>query len=111
MDCKHWKVTIKEVGNEKPIVTTYHGTIDLQGVVDFYGLKESDVEWYKIEVEKETTVCCICGLEFYGMGNNPYPVVDDENARCCDVCNSKYVVPARLHAFFEHQKAKDNEKV
>lgn len=44
--------------------------------------------------------CCICGKKFTGWGNNPYPVVDDENARCCDMCNETKVLPARLAQMF-----------
>lgn len=46
--------------------------------------------------------CCICGREFIGWGNNPDPITDEngdlfpEDARCCDDCNSIYVIPARL---------------
>lgn len=40
--------------------------------------------------------CCICGKEFKGWGNNPYPVNKDEDARCCDDCNSAFVIPARI---------------
>ena len=43
-------------------------------------------------------ICCICGKTFEGWGNNPYPVVKDEDARCCDDCNATYVIPARLEA-------------
>lgn len=53
MDYKYWQVTIKEVGNETPLVTKYYGTIDRKGIIDFYGLKEPDVEWYKIQELKE----------------------------------------------------------
>ena len=38
--------------------------------------------------------CCICGEEFDGYGNNPAPVKED--GRCCDACNRKFVIPARL---------------
>lgn len=46
-------------------------------------------------------ICCICGKEFIGWGNNPYPVVKDEDARCCDDCNVMYVIPARIEALAE----------
>lgn len=39
-------------------------------------------------------VCCICGEEINGYGNNPYPVKED--GRCCDKCNATKVIPARL---------------
>ena len=38
--------------------------------------------------------CCICGKEFDGWGNNPWPVKD--NGECCDECNFEYVIAARL---------------
>ena len=41
-------------------------------------------------------VCCICGAEIKGYGNNPAPVVLDEGARCCDECNATVVIPARI---------------
>lgn len=50
----------------------------------------------------EKKICCICGKEFTGWGNNPDPVTDkdgnlfDEDARCCDECNSEVVIPTRL---------------
>lgn len=46
---KHWKITVKETGRPKPIVTQHHGNLDRQGVIDFFSLNESDVEWYTIE--------------------------------------------------------------
>lgn len=45
-------------------------------------------------------VCCICGEKFTGWGNNPYPVVDGINAKCCDRCNETKVLPARLAQMF-----------
>ena len=44
----------------------------------------------------KTFVCCICGAECMGYGNNPYPVVEDKKAVCCDKCNVTRVIPARL---------------
>lgn len=42
--------------------------------------------------------CCICGKEFEGYGNNPYPV--KYGGRCCDECNTKIVIPARMSGLF-----------
>lgn len=39
-------------------------------------------------------VCILCGQEVRGYGNNPAPLVDD--GQCCDDCNAKRVIPARL---------------
>ena len=38
--------------------------------------------------------CCLCGREFYGYGNNPWPAAKD--GRCCDDCNADVVLPARV---------------
>lgn len=46
---RYWKVTIKEVGNDTPLVTNYYGYADEKKLVEFFGLKEPDVEWYKLE--------------------------------------------------------------
>lgn len=37
--------------------------------------------------EKQT--CCICGCEFTGYGNNPFPL--SNTGRCCDECNGKVI--------------------
>ena len=47
------------------------------------------------------TKCCIRGCEFEGFGNNPWPVVNDEDARCCDECNYDKVISARLLLLME----------
>ena len=54
-----------------------------------------------LKTEKETAMskthektCCICGRKFTGWGNNPYPMKDQ--GECCDSCNQRYVIPARL---------------
>lgn len=41
--------------------------------------------------------CCICGENFEGYGNNPYPYKDE--GTCCDACNRKFVIPARLEQY------------
>lgn len=54
--------------------------------------------------------CCFCGKPLYNgntfissedmkkkyFGNNPYPLSEDEEDRCCDACNMSKVIPARL---------------
>jgi hypothetical protein len=50
-------------------------------------------------------ICCICGKEFTGHGNNPWPVKNKEGKsfgpddRCCDKCNSDVVIVERLMAY------------
>ena len=49
------------------------------------------------EGKDDTQVCCICGEEFKGYGNNPEPYMSAENGeRCCDACNAHFVIQARL---------------
>lgn len=48
--------------------------------------------------------CCFCGRTFYGWGNNPAPVNNDEEARCCNECNNDVVIPARLISIKKHGK-------
>lgn len=48
------------------------------------------------QLQEETEPCVICGEEIEGYGNNPAPVA--ESGRCCDSCNIKFVIPARLEA-------------
>lgn len=33
--------------------------------------------------------CCICGKEFIGYGNNPYPI--RSVGECCDSCNIEVI--------------------
>jgi hypothetical protein len=63
---------------------------------DFY-LDFDDVNVYgtKLTEGKEAEyTCCICGDEFEGYGNNPEPY--KSSGKCCDACNRKFVIPARL---------------
>ena len=39
--------------------------------------------------------CCLCGLPYERVGNNPAPLVDKVGARCCDACN-EVVTEARI---------------
>lgn len=43
---------------------------------------------------EEKKVCCICGKEFTGWGNNPWPI--KQSGECCNECNMDKVVPARI---------------
>lgn len=47
---------------------------------------------------RETYICCLCGKEHKGFGNNPYPLCkeNDFESRCCDDCNISSVIPARI---------------
>lgn len=49
---------------------------------------------------EEKTVCCICGKEFEGWGNDPWPIKLE--GECCDDCNCTVVIPARLESLKEY---------
>ena len=49
---------------------------------------------------EEKKVCCLCGQEIDGYGNNPEPISTNEDDRCCDSCNLEKVIPARLEQLF-----------
>lgn len=59
-----------------------------------------------IEPNKESTSCCICGKPLGSLwGNNPWPVIKIENARCCDECNINTVIPARIKAMAKNKES------
>lgn len=55
-----------------------------------------------METKEEKKVCCICGKEFYGWGNNPYPVKSE--GECCEQCNYEYVLPKRIENLIKKVK-------
>ena len=46
-----------------------------------------------------TFTCCICHKEYQGYGNNPDPIIRNSSVKCCDQCNSLYVIPFRYMQF------------
>ena len=53
---------------------------------------------------RKTYICCLCGEEHEGFGNNPYPLVTDVESRCCDYCNMRLVIPARIARYYENRE-------
>lgn len=51
--------------------------------------------------EAKENFCCICGEPIEGYGNNPEPFMSADNGQCCDGCNLKFVIPARLELMRE----------
>ena len=45
-------------------------------------------------MNQETQICVICSKPFSEYGNNPAPV--KPTGQCCDDCNLKEVIPARI---------------
>tara|TARA_R110002020_G_scaffold369320_2_gene581149 strand:- start:3466 stop:3702 length:237 start_codon:yes stop_codon:yes gene_type:complete len=54
--------------------------------------------WGAPEGEKKT--CCLCGTVFTEWGNNPEPIKSFEEGKCCNYCNDKHVIPARIRDLF-----------
>lgn len=58
---------------------------------------------------EEVGICCVCGETYTHWGNNPCPLKDKEgkdfgeNDRCCDDCNSLYVIPARIEKMIKKE--------
>ena len=63
-----------------------------------FDLEFDDVNVYGEKVESlreaKEEVCCICGEPLHGYGNNPEPYKHE--GKCCDACNMKFVIPARM---------------
>ena len=51
--------------------------------------------------KEKKNVCCICGCEYKGDGNNARPY---EEGQCCDKCNEAYVIPYRLMLMFAERE-------
>lgn len=57
----------------------------------------------RLTEDLDDEVCCICGEPLDGYGNNPAPYKED--GRCCDACNIKFVIPARIELMTKREKA------
>lgn len=51
-------------------------------------------------------ICCICGKEYEGYGNNAWPISD---GKCCDKCNYNVVIPKRVEDLFFKDRGKNND--
>ena len=54
--------------------------------------------------------CCICGKEIEGFGNNPWPINNDVEAKCCDDCNWGVVIPARIDGLYRKEGRSDGKE-
>ena len=44
--------------------------------------------------------CVVCNINIRDFGHNPDPI-NEGKGRCCDTCNIRYVIPARLYGLRE----------
>jgi DNA-directed RNA polymerase subunit RPC12/RpoP len=44
----------------------------------------------------EEFICCLCGKTVREWPNDPWPVSMNVDAKCCDDCNMRIVVPVRM---------------
>lgn len=66
-------------------------------VEDAFNLTFEDYNVYGEKLtEAKENFCCVCGEPIEGYGNNPEPFMDADEGQCCDGCNLKFVIPARL---------------
>lgn len=68
-------------------------------------------------MKDNVNVCCICGKIFKGFGNNPegavWKTIDGEICfpnfdpadRCCDECDSTFVIPGRMYRYYKEKQA------
>jgi hypothetical protein len=57
------------------------------------------------QIKYDLPKCCLCGIQFVGFGNNPYPLKDEKHD-CCNDCNTTKVIPARLRVVKIGQEGK-----
>ena len=100
-ECKNYKVkailTKFWVAQFKDNYDLYYGTLGETLNSNVFDQDFDDIDGFGrnlTEAAHNTFVCCICGEESEGYGNNPSPV--KEEGECCDACNRKFVIPARL---------------
>ena len=56
---------------------------------------------HTVNMKQEEKPCIICGGEIgEGWGNNPEPIKDYNEGRCCDTCNFTVVIPERIRLSF-----------
>lgn len=53
MEIKKYKIYFREAGKKHIGETTYSGPLSKEGVIKFFGLDGSDVEWYEVKEVEE----------------------------------------------------------
>ena len=66
--------------------------------------KDSNIKNEELNMKEKTKICCLCGKEYKGYGNNALPLHD---GKCCNECNSLKVIPARLKEWQQNRKTNE----
>lgn len=84
--------------SEKEFKSEYEDRMtDATELEEAFNLSFDDVNVYGEKLtEAKESFCCICGEPIDGYGNNPEPYMSAEEGRCCDSCNIRFVIPARI---------------
>lgn len=70
---------------------------DVTELEEAFNLSFDDINAFGEKLtEAKEDFCCICGEPIEGHGNNPEPYMSADDGRCCDACNVRFVIPARL---------------
>ena len=88
LDTKKNKFNYKEVLKEDINKSDEESKNVMKETLEHIGIKLDEEDGHMSK-----KVCVICGNEFDGYGNNAEPV---KSGLCCDECNIKEVIPARL---------------
>ena len=54
----------------------------------------------KMNLYRFNMKCVVCDIKIKDYGHNPDPL-NNGKGRCCDTCNIKYVIPARIYQMRE----------
>jgi hypothetical protein len=49
---RKWIVKYREVGSSRIGTTSHTGTLDREGVIEFFGLNGPDIEWYDVKEDE-----------------------------------------------------------
>ena len=84
--------------SEKEFKSEYEDRMtDVTELEEAFNLSFDDVNVFGENLtEAKERFCCICGEPIEGYGNNPEPYVSADKGRCCDSCNVRFVIPARM---------------
>ena len=84
--------------SEKEFKSEYEDRMtDATELEEAFNLSFDDVNVYGEKLtEAKESFCCICGEPIEGYGNNPEPYASADEGRCCDSCNIRFVLPARM---------------